>query len=298
MNTDVREKIIGMILHDVRKNILFNSNECEMESWEKDPISRLNVYHKYKVIFDSDAERWPDAISSYKQYSCFSFSENNEPQKSKYYFCQSDNFIHYVKNDGSEVKIPADIMTSTESIDILKEHYKYTNDKILNAFYYVSYTIGAFCPVWKNPAAGVRKGENNWYTGNSGRDCVWIKLKKGISESEMLGLENRVNENNLKSRGEDEMFSVCSENNKKGDIINKLYFQDYYNSDGELLRKDINSIYDIKEDLDEFITQLVILIVKRSYRIIMDYRENILRAEDEGIIKEVLGEIGLAIEEK
>lgn len=50
-----KEDIIGMILHDVRENKLFNSNECAMESWEKeswekDPISRLNVYHKYKVF--------------------------------------------------------------------------------------------------------------------------------------------------------------------------------------------------------------------------------------------------------
>ena len=217
--------------------------------------------------------------------------KDNTHQFLLYYFYQKDRFIHYVKNDKSEVIIPADILTSVESIDILKKHYSYCNNTLLNAFYKVSYTIGAFCPVWKNPAAGVRKGPNNWYTGNSGRDCVWIKLKK-LSDSKMCGLEKRENECNLQKRGEENLFSIFPEDNYKSDIIKKLYFLDYFNN-GELLRN-IDSIYGVKkEELDDFIKELIVLIVKRSYRIITKYQENDLRPCDEKIISKALEDIGL-----
>lgn len=145
--------------------------------------------------------------------------------------------------------------------------------------------------MWKNPAAGVRKGPNNWNTGNSGRDCVWIKLKK-LSDSKMCGLEKRKNECNLKKRGEENLFSIFPEDNYKSDIIKKLYFLDYFNN-GELLRN-IDSIYGVKkEELDDFIKELIVLIVKRSYRIITKYQENDLRPCDEKIISKALEDIGL-----
>lgn len=285
------QQIISEMLKDVRESVLFNNNEEILKKWKAAPCSRMNEYLKYKMIFSSDAERWPDAIGSYKKYGCLSFSEDDTPEEGKYYFYQKDRFIHYVKNDKSEVIIPADILTSVESIDILKKHYGYCNNTLLNAFYKVSYTIGAFCPVWKNPAAGVRKGPNNWYTGNSGRDCVWIKLKK-LSDSKMCGLEKRENECNLQKRGEENLFSIFPEDNYKSDIIKKLYFLDYFNN-GKLLRN-IDSIYGVKkEELDDFIKELIVLIVKRSYRIITKYQENDLRPCDEKIISKALEDIGL-----
>lgn len=287
-----KQQIISEMLKDVRESVLFNNNEETLKKWEDAPCSRMNEYLKYKIIFSSDAERWPDAISSYKKYGCFSFSKDDTPEEGKYYFCQKDRFIHYVKNDKSEeVIILADILTSVESIDILKEHYK-VDDNVLNAFYKVSYTIGAFCPVWKNPAAGVRKGLGNWYTGNSGRDCVWIKLKTGLRDCEMKGLKERENSNPRKRREED-LFSVFPDNANKSDIINRLYFQDYFNNEKELLC-DINNIYDVEKDgLNDFITDLIVLIVKRSYRIITKYQENDLLPCGEEIISEALKKIGL-----
>ena len=287
--------IIDEILKDVREdeNWLRITNRSE---WEKNPGSRASVYDKEacnRLIHKNiDAERWPLAITSYKKYPCFLFSEDDVATNGKYFYSTKDYYIHYIKKNGENVKIQADILTNYGTIHKLIDRFQPDTDeenRLVNAFNRIAYTIGAFCPIWKNP-------------GGRGavKDTVWDKLlnsglvdSEGIINKECIGLEDRKNEE-INNRHKEKLFLIIPENKVPQSVISGLFFQDYFSYDWELITKvgNINEL-NCREAVYDYIKIIVVLIVQRSYRIISNYQGNVLREDDKKIIKEALNIIGL-----
>lgn len=283
------KEIVREILHDVRENVLFNTNEASWKIWKNDSQSRMNEYHKYQAIFKSDAERWPDTLNSYKKYECFSTYELSD-----------DNYLIYNKNN-KEIRIPADVLNNVDTIINLANQYEeWTSEEtnVINAFCLVSYTIGAFCPIWHNPSPG-----RCAYT-----DIVWAKLlKSGLYDEycnikrDYVGIENRENSKTVRGRKDIDLFMILP--SQKGiqpvNIISKLYFQDYFNFKWKPICQIITTKFEKgdylseRENVFDFIQQITILTVQRSYRIITNYQGNVLREKDKQIIHEALKSIGL-----
>ena len=159
----------------------------------------------------------------------------------------------------------------------------------MNAFNRIAYTIGAFCPIWKNP-------------GGRGavKDTVWDKLlnsglvdSEGKINKECIGLEDRKNEK-INNRHKEKLFLIIPENKVPQSVISGLFFQDYFSYDWELITKvgNINEL-NCREAVYGYIKIIIVLIVQRSYRIISNYQGNVLREDDKKIIKEALNIIGL-----
>ena len=208
----------------------------DKNKWKDYPGSRADVYDKEASnrlkSKNIDAERWPLAMLSYKNYTCFAFSEDNVVIKGKYYYSATDYYIHYVKRNDENIKIQADILTNYETIYKLIDKFPPdTNEEknIVDAFFRIAYTIGAFCPIWKNPG-----GRGAW------KDTVWDKLlNSGLVDSEgkisksCLGLEDRDNKK-INNRRKENLFLIIPENRNPKEVVSSLYFQDYFSSKWEL----------------------------------------------------------------
>ena len=275
--------IIKDILRDVREDEEW-LRITDKSEWKDNPSSRAAVYDKtannrkkYKNI---DAERWPLAISSYKNYSCFLFFEDNVVAREKYYFSTTDYYMHYVKNNGENIRIQADLLTNYGTIHKLIDRFPPQTDEeknIVKAFDRIAYTIGAL------------------------KDTVWEKLLySGLVDSEgrinkkCITLEDRKNEDNLLKRYKDKLFLIISDNQDPQSIVDSLYFQDYFSCKWELRYK-FGSISELgeKDEAYKYIKDIIVLIVQRSYRIITKYRGHILREQDQNVIKTTLSSIGL-----
>lgn len=278
---------------DVLKDIRDDDTRMKIvdrESWENNPKSRCEVYWNRKNYTKIHAERWPLAISAYKKYGCFDFSENECP--GKFYFDANDNAqIKYVKKDGTDVVVAADILTEVEAIMVLEDKFKNKfgddDEIILKAFYRVSYTIGNFCMIWKNPSGNPK-----------GIDHVWRKLKKGLlNDKDELNepgtnLEKRIV---LNSRTEDDLFAIFNESKSAKEIIDMLYFQDYFDDEWNIKTNYYNLIKEI-EDKEQFINvvkELTILIIQRGYRIVKNYHDNVFGKEQEQELNGLFEEVGL-----
>lgn len=287
--------IVEEMLKDVREDEQWLQIKDKVK-WENMPGSRADVYAKdagnrlnNKNI---DAERWSRAISSYKKYSCFAFSDDDVAVEGKYYYNTKDFYIHYVKRDGKEIKIQADILTNYGTIHKLFDKFRASTDeekKLMIAFDRIAYTIGAFCPIWKNPGG---RGAVN--------DTVWDKLlNSGLVDDEgkiiksCNDLENRDSED-IRNRHKEKLFLIIPEKRIPHDVVIGLYFQDYFSYKWELLTK-IGNINELnsKEEVYSYIKDIIVLIVQRSYRIISNYRGNVLREQDKKIIQNALDSIGL-----
>ena len=291
-NKDIEEKV----LRDLRENVLFNILKNK-KTWDKNLEKRREIYINHKKIMKHDAERWPDAIESYKKYKCFN--------SINYEFKEDEGLIYYKVDENNKIKITADILTNVGAIekmvfrvigsltfeDLTDEDYK-----ILQAFYRVSYTIGNCCPVWKNPSNGIDK------------DIVWNKLSlSGLyDENEKIrekynGIDERDFTNNLNERANKDFFIIFPKKDLKpiSNIVTKLYFQDYFNYDWQLISPVRNIIFkkgeylSYRKNVFDFIKITTVLIVQRSYRIITDYKGNILRKQDKEIMEDILNTIGL-----
>lgn len=133
-NKDIKEKV----LRDLRENVLFNILK-DKKTWDKNLEKRREIYINHKKIMKHDAERWPDAIESYKKYKCFN--------SINYEFKEDEGLIYYKVDENNKIKITADILTNVGAIekmvfrvigpltfeDLTDEDYK-----ILQAFYRVS----------------------------------------------------------------------------------------------------------------------------------------------------------------
>ena len=285
------------ILRDVREDEKWLKIQDKNE-WDTNPSSRAGVYDKVanNRLHDSkiDAERWPLAISSYKNYSCFRrFSEDDVVTREKYYFSTTDYYMHYVKKNGENIRIQADLLTNYGTIHKLIDCFPTQTDdekNIVHAFDRIAYTIGAFCPIWKNP-------------GGRGavKDTVWDKLlhsglvdSEGRIKKECIALEDRENGDNLNKRNKENLFLISSDNKDPQSVIDSLYFQDYFSCKWELIYK-FGSIRELrnKDEAYRYIKDIIVLIVQRSYRIITNNPKHNLQEGDQNIIKNVLSSIGL-----
>ena len=289
------DNIKKMILKDLREDDLFQVVSCEeKDRWEISPQNRIDIYNKYKgKINNRDAERWDCVLKFYQRYACFNNSQ---------YKISKDFYICF-KKENSEVRIQADVLTNVEAVKVHAAQYENLSCEekaVLDAFYKVSYTIGAFCPIWKNPG------------GNKKADIIWNKLLysglyelcgEHIDETKLIcdyqGIDIRKECEKLTSRKKENLFMILpkEENKKTSDVMSDLYFMDYFDSNWRRRRK-INGLDELKNKsvFIEFIKQLTILIVQRSYRILTDYRGNILRDKDKDVIIECLKEVGLNCE--
>lgn len=284
----MNESDIDDILKDVRENEIFEFlTPEEIADWRKTPKMRSRLYMREKKKMRRDAERWPSAIDSYKRYSCFSFTD--EPTPGKYFVDKEDFYVCYCKENKETVRLSADLLTNAGMIEeaISKYELNTEEEKTVNAFYKVAYTIGNFCLIWKNPG------------GNNGVDTCWDKLVySGMCEDEELqkqakGLEERENIENLTCRTKEDLFMILPLNENSTKVIKKLYFQDYYDYNWKLRWANQNVKKLEKKPLLEFINEITILIVQRSYRIICEYTGNRLTPEHQLNIKKVLSRIGL-----
>lgn len=284
------------ILRDVREEEKW-LQITDMTEWKNNPSSRASVYNNREKK-SIDAERWSLAISSYKKYGCFVFLEDDADTKGietqgKFYYSTKDCYIHYVNEDGEDIRIPADLLTNYGTIHELIDKYNPETDeekKLVKAFDRVAYTIGAFCPIWKNPG-----GYKAW------NDTVWDKLlNSGLvdSEGKVIGscicLEERDNEDDIRRRRKENLFLIIPKNTNPQSVVASLYFQDYFSSKWELKCK-IGNINELRnrDEVYNYIKDIIVLIVQRSYRIITNYQGNILRKNDKDIIKEALNSIGM-----
>lgn len=287
---------IKKILKDVREDKLFEPLTTEeKDRWKNCPKERLDLYLREKELMARDAERWPLAIESYKTYGCFSFTENLEPETGKY-FVDSDYYVCYRKENNEIVRLSADLLTNVGAIKKIVEtkieKTKPEEQKIVDAFYTVGYTIGNFSLIWKNPG------------GPDVSDMCWKKLEKSgmyINKNGKLqrqerahGLENRENIVNLRHRHEEDLFMILPSVEDPKEVMKKLYFQDYFDENWELKRRSQNVAKLERAKLLCFIKEITILIVQRSYRIIFNLKDDILEPEDQLNIKAVLREIGLS----
>jgi len=117
--------------------------------------------------------------------------------------------------------------------------------------------------------------------------------KYGELQKQPKGLEKRENNNNLNGRKKEDMFMILPLNENPREVIQKLYFQDYYDYYWKLRWTNQNVKKLEKEPLLSFIKEITILIVQRSYRIIYNCTGNRLTQEAQSNIKAVLSEIGL-----
>lgn len=294
---DIKEKM----LKDVREDEIFEYLTLkEKDGWENNPEERLDLYLREKKRMGRDAERWPKTLDSYQEYQCFSFAE--KPTPGKYFVVDKydkydKSYVRYCKDSGAEVKLSADLLTNEGQIREAvkkavckdKDGLFEKNVKVLEAFYRVAYTIGNFCLTWKNPG------------GPKGSDICWRKLaqndefaKKKLEEGKSLNINEREDiASNLSKRKFEDLFMILPLENPR-EVIKQLYLQDYYNDEWEL-RWSTQNVNDLKpEKLLEFIKDITILIVQRSYRIICNCTDKKLTEEDQSYIKVVLKEIGLS----
>ena len=285
------------ILRDVRKDENWLDIQDKNE-WDDNPSSRAGVYDKtaHNRLHDSriDAERWPLAISSYKNYSCFSFSEDDVVARGKYYFSTTDYYMHYVKKNGENIRIQADLLTNYGTIHKLIDRFHPETDEeknIVYAFDRIAYTIGAFCPIWKNPGGRAALKDTVWdkllYSG-------LVDLEGRINKEKCIALEKRENEDNLLRRYKEKLFLIISDNQDPQSVVDSLYFQDYFSCKWELRYK-FGSISELrnKDEVYRYIKDIIVLIVQRSYRIITKYQGHILREKDQKIIKKYFKQIGM-----
>lgn len=218
----MKKSDIDDMLKDVRVNEIFEFLTMEeMVAWEKAPEVRRSLYMCKKKKMKRDAERWPSAIDSYKRYGCFSFATERTPRK---YFVDENFYVCYCKENGETVRLQADLLTNAGMIEeaISKYELTFEDEKTVNAFYRVAYTIGNFSLIWKNPG------------GNNGVDTCWDKLehsgmyKYGKLQKQPMGLEKRKNNDNFRVRKKEDLFMILPLNENPREVIQKLYFQDYY----------------------------------------------------------------------
>ena len=275
------------IMLDVRERVMFPPESIK-EQWKTEYDKRHDIYLNFKAVTDPDAERWPDAIDSYKKYECFSnehYSFNEEP------------ILCFHKN-GETVRIPADILTNVDTVhNMMEKHYplKEEDEKVLQAFYRVSYTIGAFCPIWHNPSPG--SGAYN--------DIVWNKLglsgvfdEHGLVKKDFVTIDERDNVLNLRKRTNIDLFMILPrEGNRSAcDVMKKLYFSDHFDKDWNLIC-DVRTIRDKslndKNIAIEFVKTVTKLIIQRSYRIIKNCQEDEFSKDESTFLEEIFNEIGI-----
>ncbi|MCR4989535.1 MAG: hypothetical protein K6A38_01545 [Lachnospiraceae bacterium] len=246
----------------------------DFSDW-KDPEKRLSLYLSNK---QKDADHWfAEVLETYKKYPIFEKSLETRPGRITY------------KQNGKEVRLTADLLTNADAVSRWVNNHpdfcdKEENHQILRDFYFVSYTIGNFSPIWKNPPPG----------RDNGMDNIWNKLPiPAVDIKAWKSVFNREdkNINNLRNRKKTGLFMILSEGSPI-DLINQLFFVDYYDYYWSLLyRNDIDITKLESDEFAEFIKKSTVLTVQRSYRIFAKYRGNVLREEDKNKLKEILKQL-------
>ena len=274
------ENIIENVLKDSREGDgQFTSRLENVHGWS-DYNKRYGIYQNFKKNegkSSPDADHWKRALDSYMSYPCFSGNQN--------YYWNKDSIIY---DDGQHyVKISADILTNPGSvldwIDLNNGLLNTDEQNIINAFLKVSYTIGNFCPIWKNGGSGGRGKKRS-----RGNDNIWYKLDKGGFEKK-IGIESREDPyNNLNRRKVEDLFQILPSD--KEDVIKELFFIDYYENESLRWNKGFFIPQMDKETFVEFVQLTTELIVYRGYRIVNKIKEEELKFDD---LNNLLQEIGL-----
>ena len=272
--------IINEVLADVRECEL-NDLMTEEEQKKWNILScRQKIYENHKRELKRDAERWSKAMDSYKKYSCIDFE--------KLYYISEDNNICFRKNENEMVRLQADLLTNVDMLCKVNEDELIEEEKkIVDCFLKVGYTIGNFCPVWKNPG-GYRAADTIWnklfFTG----EYEEFKLKDSV----ITGLRERI-DTEFNQRKKENMLMILPEERNAREVMWKLYFIDFFDKKWNLLRKPENVYkYDKKEWL-EYIEEITKLIIQRGYRIITDNKEDVLEGKDARNIEEIFTKVGI-----
>lgn len=168
-------------------------------------------------------------------------------------------------------------------IDLNKGLLSTDEQKIINAFLKVSYTIGNFCPIWKNGGSGGRGKKKS-----RGNDNIWYKLDKGGFEKK-IGIESREDPyNNLQKRKVEDLFQILPSDREE--VLKELFFIDYYEDESLRWKKGYFIPQMDKETFVEFVKLTTELIVYRGYRIVNKAKEEELDYDD---LNTLLQEIGL-----
>lgn len=241
----------------------------------KDPNERLSLYCSNK---QKDADHWfAEVLESYKKYPVFKNSLETRPGRIIY------------KQDNKKVRLTADLLTNVDAVSRwVKNHSNFCdkeeNRLILRDFYFVSYASGNFCPIWKNLPPG----------SDNGMDNVWNKLPIPAADTkEWKSVFEREDKdiNNLRKREKAGLFMILPEKNPK-DVIKQLFFVDYYDYHWKLLCGNGFNISKVESDkFAEFLKQTTVLIVQRSYRILVKYSGSVLRKEDTNNLKKIFKQL-------
>lgn len=274
------KNIIEEVLKDFREGDgQFSDKLMSEEGWQNYD-ERYDIYRNINKSRRTDADHWKRAIDSYMSYPCFKRNNN-------YYWSKSAIFF----DDGSHfVSISADILTNEGIVENwIKHHEKENLSKydlqVISAFKRVTYTVGNFCPIWRNGGSGTGTGNDN----------VWYKLKNGgAAENTEPNIQERENLMPPNKRKMKDLFRILPQGEN---YVTEFFFCDYYNDKGDLKwTKECYVPKLKKEDFIEFIRLTTVLIIQRGYRIIKGIQEKELTANKEynqDELKYIFKEIGL-----
>lgn len=245
-DNNIKEKI----LRDVRETDSKYSKKIKFEEGWNDLEKRHSIYANKK--FKPDAERWEDAITSYKCYPVFECCITSRD-------ASGFPVLAYELENNEQIFLPADLLTNPTPI-IEKYHKVFEDNKLLNAFLRVSFTAGNFSPVWYN----LGNGQGN------GNDTIWHKLNRYILQVDnFVGVQeqDKNKHKNLPNRKSNcQIFDVLLDSTKDKDkIIEALLFQDFFNDKKDLLQS--TTIPDAREQLAKYIYTTTYCIISRGYRI-------------------------------
>lgn len=241
----------------------------------KDPVESVKAYSDTikgnRSLYPFDVERWELALKTYKLYPCFNESDN-------YTINNKDCTINYNCNR-TTIRITADVLTGPrEIIECAEQLYKIAAQQrkysilksALNDFCSVAYTVGNCCPTMKNPKTTA--------------DTCWRKLYRFHNVDEKHTVPSICDagwNENLSSRGAQNMFGVFPERLSGREIVDGLMLKDYYDDDYNLILNATPAQFASKS-VDEYIRFLRLvttLIIKRGIRIYNALPDNMKKTE-------------------
>ena len=250
----------------------FANDDDFVQLKELDPITSVKKYHELvvsnKYNDKPDAERWQSAIESYLEYSCL---------KGKVKIEQRDKNRFFLNFKGDSVSITADLLTGPADIienaeTLIKDYPDRAADiySALLSFCSVAYTVGNCCPTMKNPKTTV--------------DTCWWKLYRFHNVDEEHTVPSICDagwNENLGSRGAQNMFGIFPERLSGREIVDRLMLKDYYDDNYNLIiNKTPKEHYDLGVDeYIKFIRRVTTLIIKRGIRIYNALPDNMKKTE-------------------
>ena len=271
MSEDKKYTLTEYVFRDLRFGNTYPDFATKCEKYElmnklvriKDPVESVKAYSKTikgnRSLYPFDVERWELALKTYMLYPCFKESNN-------YTMNNKDCTINYNCNQ-TTIRISADALTGTrEIIECAEQLYKKAAQQrkysilksALNDFCSVAYTVGNCCPTMKNPKTTA--------------DTCWWKLYRFhnvVEEHTVPSICDAGWNENLGSRGAQNMFGVFPERLSGREIVDRLMLKDYYDDDYNLIITATPAEYAAKgvDEYIKFIRLVTTLIIKRGIRI-------------------------------